>query len=194
MYNARNKLLGEKENNHYTGKKKCILIQTTNREHLASQSPVSPCWPCSLQHRWCSSHFSLRQVCKTADSASSLSASIPTPLLPPVRCPHVLQTLSLLLVSVLTLQHLSLHCAANCGADDKTSDMSYFSWSNSSLTSRGKWLDPGSYTHTFSSITAHRKSNSTENHCTSLHVVHVWQRPEHMDISDCTEFLSIKSV
>lgn len=102
-------------------------------------------------------------------SASSLSASIPTLLLPLVRSPHELQSLSLLLVSVL----LSLHCAASCGAGDKTSDMSYFSQSISNLTSRGKWLDSGSYIHTFSSITAYRKSNSTENHCTSLHIVHL---------------------
>lgn len=94
--------------------------------------------------------------CALWSSANSLSASIPTPLLPLVRSPHMLQTLSLLLVSVLTLQHLSLYCAASCGADDKTSDMSCFSYGNYSLTSRGKWLNPGSYIHTFSFITAHR--------------------------------------
>lgn len=46
--------------------------------------------------------------------------------------------------------------ATSSGTDDRTSDMSYFSYSNSSLTSTEKWLDPGPYPSTFSSITAHR--------------------------------------
>lgn len=89
-------------------------MQITNGEHSASQSLVSPQWPCPLPCKeLCSSHTSLRQVCKSTDSASAVPAVNPTPPLPLVRSPHLLQTLSLLLVSVPPPQHLPLHRAAS---------------------------------------------------------------------------------
>ena len=49
--------------------------------------------------------------------------------------------------------HRTVLSAASSGADDITSDMSYLSYGNSSLTATEKWLDPGPYLSVPSSIT-----------------------------------------
>lgn len=171
MYKARNSLLGEKGSKLYIGRAR---HRHTNYQWGALAVLVSPRWPCSLPQP-CkgqrSSHISPRQVCKRMDSTSTVPASTPTPSLPLVGSPHLLQTRSLQLVSVLShrnISHRTVLPATLSNADDTMSDMFYLSYCNSSLTSPGKWLGPGPHLSTFRSISAYRKSNNRENHCTSL--------------------------